>query len=704
MKKIAALLILSAIVFVSCQQQTKTTTEMNPFLADYNTSFNVPPFDKIKNEHFLPAIKEGIAQQKKEIESIVNNPEPPDFENTVAALDYTGHLLTEVNSVFYNLQSAHTNDELQKIAQEASPLMSQHGDDILLNEGLFGRIKEVYDQKDALSLNPEQKMLLEKTYRRFARNGALLSEEQKAQLREINAELSLLSLKFGDNLLAENNAFQLVIENEADLTGLPQGVRDAAAAAANEAGLSDSWVITLHSPSRMPFLQYSDNRMLREKVMKAYINRGNNDNVYDNKAIVEKITSLRVKRANLLGYKTHADFVLEETMAKNPESVYNFLNDLWTPALQNAKSEAIELQKMIGAEGGNFRLESWDWTYYAEKLRQQKYDFDEEALRPYFELQSVLKGMFEVAEKLFGIKFVALNDVPVYHPDAIVFEVTEADGKHIGVLYMDFHPRASKSGGAWMTSFREQYRKNGENVHPVISMVMNFSKPAGDQPALLSFEEVETLYHEFGHALHGLLSDVTYPMLSGTNVARDFVELPSQIMENWAEHPDVMRSFAKHYKTGEAIPEELIQKILNASKFNQGFATTEYIAASYLDMDWHVLTDTIQQKAIPFEKTSMQRIGLIPEIDPRYRTTYFAHAFSWGYSAGYYSYLWAEVLDNDAFEAFLENGLFDPATAQALRKYILSAGGTEDPLELYIKFRGKAPSKEPMLKKRGLLQ
>ncbi len=704
MNKITAALILSAFVFVSCQQQTKTTTEMNPFLAEYSTPFNVPPFDKIKNEHFLPAIKEGIAQQKSEIESIVNNPQPPDFENTIVALDYTGHLLTEVNSVFYNLQSAHTSDELQKIAQEASPLMSQHGDDILLNEGLFRRIKAVYDQKDGLTLNPEQKMLLEKTYRRFSRNGALLNEEQKAQLREINAELSLLSLKFGDNLLAENNAFQLVIENEADLAGLPQGVRDAAAAAASEAGLSDSWVITLHSPSRMPFLQYADNRLLREKVMKAYINRGNNDNLYDNKAIVEKMTSLRVKRANLLGYKTHADFVLEETMAKNPESVYNFLNDLWTPALKNAKSEAVELQKMIDASGGKFKLESWDWTYYAEKLRQQKYDFDEEALRPYFELQSVLTGMFDVADKLFGIKFVALQDVPLYHPDAIVFEVTEADGRHIGVLYMDFHPRASKSGGAWMTSFREQYRKNGENVTPVISMVMNFSRPAGDQPALLSFEEVETLYHEFGHALHGLLSDVTYPMLSGTNVARDFVELPSQIMENWAEHPDVLRSFAKHYKTGEAIPEELIQKILNASKFNQGFATTEYIAASYLDMDWHVLTDTISRKTIPFEKASMSRIGLIPEIDPRYRTTYFAHAFSWGYSAGYYSYLWAEVLDNDAFEAFLENGLFDPATSQSLRKYILSAGGTEDPMELYIKFRGKAPSKEPMLKKRGLLQ
>ena len=704
MKKISMLLMtILVIFFVSCKQQSKHAKDMNPFLMQYNTPFNVPPFDKINNEHYLPAIKEGIEQQKREIEDIINNEKPSDFKNTIEALDYSGYLLTEVLSVFGNMQSAHTNDDLQKIAQEASPLLSQHSDDIVLNEELFARIKSVYDNQEELGLNTEELKLLQKTYKSFVRNGALLNEGEKAELREINSELSLLSLKFGENLLAENNNFQLIIDDEADLDGLPQSVRDAASEAAQEAGMSESWLITLHNPSRVPFLQYANNRTLREKVMKAYIQRGNNNNVNDNKVVVERITSLRVKRANLLGYKTHADFVLEETMAKTPEAVYSFLHDLWESALNNAKKEASELQKMIYDSGGDFKLESWDWQYYAEKLRQQKYDFDEEALRPYFELKSVLNGLFDVVNKLFGIKFVPLQDVPLYHPDAVVFEVTEADGAHIGILYMDFYPRASKTGGAWMTSFREQFKRNGENIPPVISIVTNFTRPTGDQPALLSFDEVETLFHEFGHALHGLLSDVTYPKLSGTNVPRDFVELPSQIMENWAEHPDVLQSFAKHYKTGETIPVELIQKIKNASKFNQGFATTEYIAASLLDMDWHTLTDTIPQKTNLFEEESMSRAGLIHEIDPRYRTTYFAHAFSWGYSAGYYSYLWAEVLDNDAFEVFLENGLFDPATSKSLRENILSKGGTEDPMELFIRFRGQEPSKTPMLRNRGLL-
>lgn len=702
MKKITAVLILSTIVFVSCNQPPKTESEMNPFLSAYNTPFDVPPFDKIGNEHFLPAIKEGIHQHTIEIEAIVNTDEMPDFENTIAALDRSGFLLTEVNSVFYNLQSAHTSDELQQIAQEAAPMLSKHSDDILLNDGLFQRVKAVYDNRSNMELTREQEMLLDKTYKRFARNGALLNDEQKETLRGINSELSLLSLKFGDNLLAENNAFQLVIEDEKDLAGLPQSVRDAAADAARGQGLDEKWLITLQSPSRVPFLQYAENRNLREKVMKAYINRGNHGNNHDNKEIAAKMASLRVQRANLLGYPTHADFVLEETMAKNPGAVYTFLDDLWRPAISNAKNEAAELQKMIDNEGGNFKLESWDWPYYAEKLRQLKFAFDEEELRQYFELNSVLNGMFDVANKLFGLQFAVLKDVPVYHPDATVYQVLEADGSHIGVLYMDFHPRASKSGGAWMTSFREQFRKDGEKVPPVISMVMNFSRPAGDLPALLNFDEVLTLYHEFGHALHGLLSDVNYLTLSGTNVSRDFVELPSQVMENWAEHPEVLKSFAKHYKTGEPMPDELIGKIQNAGKFNQGFATSEYIAASFLDMDWHTLTTDELQSALNFEKSAMDRIGLIPEIDPRYRTTYYAHAFSWGYSAGYYSYLWAEVLDNDAFEAFLENGLFDPATSHALRKYILSAGGTEDPMELYVKFRGKEPSKEPMLRKRGL--
>lgn len=703
MKKFTFLLILSAIVFVSCNQSSKSESEMNPFLTNYNTPFNVPPFEKIRNEHFLPAIKAGIEKQKSEIAAIVNDTAAASFENTIEALDHSGFLLTEVSSVFYNLQSAHTNDTLQQIAQEAAPLLSEHSDDILLNEGLFLRIKAVFDNRAALNLTKEQEMLLEKTYKRFTRNGALLNKTQKDTLRQINSELSLLSLKFSDNLLAENNAFELLITDEADLEGLPKSVRDAAADAALNAGRESGWLFTLHNPSRVPFLQYAAKRELREKVMKAYINRGNNNNESDNKAITSKMVTLRLQRANLLGYATHADFVLEETMAGTPGVVYDFLNELWVPALANAKKEAAELQKMIDAEGNNFKLESWDWPYYAEKLRQQKFAFDEEELRSYFELNQVLKGMFDVANKLYGLKFNVLKNVPVYHPEAVVYEVTESTGEHTGILYMDFHPRPSKSGGAWMTSFREQFRKDGENIPPVVSMVMNFSRPTGDRPALLNFDEVLTLFHEFGHALHGLLSDVTYLTLSGTNVSRDFVELPSQIMENWAEHPEVLKSFARHYQTGEPVPDELVEKVKNAGKFNQGFATTEYIAASYLDMDWHTIKTAVNTDVVNFEKEAMTRIGLIPEIDPRYRTTYFAHAFSWGYSAGYYSYLWAEVLDADAFEAFLEKGLFDQPTAKALRENILSRGGTEDPMELYLKFRGKAPSKEPMLKSRGLL-
>lgn len=676
---------------------------MNPLLTDFGTPFNVPPFDKIRNEHFLPAIHHAIELHRKEIDAIVNNPDAPTFENTIVALDQSGILLTEINNIFYNLQSAHTNEELQKIAQEASPLLSNHSDDILLNEALFQRIKAVYDNRLNLQLTEEQKTLLEKTYQKFARNGALLGPEDKEKLRKINSELAVLSLKFGDNLLAENNAFKLVIENEDDLSGLPATFRESAAEAARQAGLEKGWLITLHQPSRMPFLQYADKRHLREKVMKAYLSRGNNNNEYDNKEIISRIVNLRVQRANLLGYPTHADFVLEETMAKTPARVYTFLDDLWKPALANARREATELQAIMNEELKGEALQPWDWMYYAEKLRKRKYDLDEEALRPYFELNRVVEGMFDLAGQLFGLRFVPLKDIPVYHPEVTAYEVTESNGEHVGILYMDYHPRPSKSGGAWMTSYREQYRKNGVNVPPVVSLVMNFSRPTAETPALLSFEEVQTLYHEFGHALHGLLSDVNYLTLSGTNVPRDFVELPSQIMENWAEHPQVLKKYARHYKTGEPMPDELINKIQQAGKFNQGFATTEFLAASYLDMDWHTLKDTLPRDILQFEKASMDRIGLIPEIPPRYRTTYFAHAFSWGYSAGYYSYIWAEVLDADAFQAFVENGIFDRATAEAFRKHILSKGGTADPMELYVRFRGKEPSKEPMLRKRGLL-
>lgn len=699
------IILFSAVVFItSCTTQTSKENEsMNPFLVTYNTPFNVPPFEKIKTEHFKPALETGIEQQKAEIEVIVINAEEPSFKNTIEALDASGNLLREVSNAFENLQSANTSEELQTVAKDVAPMLSKHYDDILLNNELFQKVKSVYEQKDELPLSDEQKMLLEKTYKRFSRNGANLNDKDKERLRQINEELSVLSLQFDENLLAETNAFQLIIEKNDDLAGLPQSVVDGASMAANEAGLDGKWLFTLHKPSMIPFLQYSEKRELREKIFNAYINRGNNNNKNDNKTIAAREASLRVQRANLLGYKTHADYVLEENMAKSPENVYNFLDEVKMPAMKMAVKEAEELQIMIDAEGEDFKLQPWDWWYYAEKLKKQKYDLDEESLRPYFNLDNVVNGMFDVANKLYGLQFKTLSGVPVYHPEVQTFEVLEKDGSHIGILYMDFYPRASKGGGAWMTSYRKQSKNDGVNVAPVISMVMNFSKPTGEKPALLSYEEVLTLFHEFGHALHGLLSDCNYITLSGTSVPRDFVELPSQIMENWAADPEVMKSYAKHFETGHPIPQELIDKIANSGKFNQGFATIEFLAACYLDMDWHTLTDTTLQNTIEFENVSMQRIGLIPEIVVRYKSPYFSHVFAGGYSSGYYSYLWAEILDADAFQAFKETNLFDKNTAGLFRDNILSKGGTGDPMEMFKKFRGREPEKEAMLKRKGLL-
>ncbi|MFP4469239.1 MAG: M3 family metallopeptidase [Bacteroidales bacterium] len=694
---------IAGMFFASCKNQKEASEDMNPLLSAYNTPYDVPPFDRIENRHFLPAIEQGIAQQEAEIAAIVNNTEEANFANTIEALDASGMRLREVTSIFGNLQSANTSEELQKLAKEASPKLSAHRDNIQLNENLFQRVKAVYQQKDHLDLTPEQAMLLEKTYKRFARNGADLNPEQKDKLRAINEELSLLSLQFDENLLAETNNYKMVIDNEADLSGLPQSVIAAAAEAAREAGEEGKWVFTVHKPSLIPFLQYSDKRDLREKMLKAYINRGDNNNQYDNKEIAAKQAALRVQRANLLGYETHAHYVLEDNMAKSPEKVYQFLEEIRVPALKMAQNEAAELQEMIDAEGGNFKLQPWDWWYYAEKLKQQKYDLDEEQLRPYFELENVKYGMFDLAEKLFGLSFKKLEDIPVYHPDAMAYEVLDHDGSHLGILYMDFHPRASKGGGAWMTSYRKQYRENGESIPPVISIVMNFSKPSGNKPALLSFNEVSTMFHEFGHALHGLLSDCNYVTLSGTSVPRDFVELPSQIMENWAGEPEMMKSYALHYETGEPIPDELIARIKKAGKFNQGFTTMEYLAACYLDMDWHMLKDTTQQDALAFENQSMEKIGMLPEIVVRYRSPYFAHIFAGGYSSGYYSYIWAEVLDADAFQAFKETSLFDRNTASSFRKNILEKGGTGDPMEMYKNFRGREPGNKAMLERKGLI-
>ncbi|MCK4363558.1 MAG: M3 family metallopeptidase [Candidatus Aminicenantes bacterium] len=696
MKKLFLLLFIAGLL-CSCLKQ-----EENPFFSEFDTPFQVPPFDKIQEEHYLPAFKEGMELQNMEIEAIVNNPETPTFENTIEAIESTGSLLRKVGSVFGVLNGSMTNDNMQKIAREIAPLRSKHRDNIRLNEKLFQRIKAVYEQKDKLDLTTEQNTLLEKYYKDFVRSGANLDEEKKTRLKEINQELSILTVKFGENVLKENNRFEMVIDKKEDLAGLPQAAIIGAAEAAKEREYEGKWVFTIHKPSMIPFLQYSENRALREKIFKAYINKGNNNDELDNKDNLAKIAALRVERANLLGYKTHADYVLENNMAKKPENVYKFLEQLWKPALKMAKKEAKELQEMIRKEGHDFKLQAWDWWYYSEKLKKAKYALDEEMLRPYFKLENVREGAFSVAGKLYGIQFIEREDIPKYHEDARVFEVKEADGSHIGILYTDYFPRASKRGGAWMNSFRKQSRLQGKEIYPVITNNGNFSKPAGGKPALISSEEVLTLFHEFGHGLHGLLSDCTYNRLSGTSVSRDFVEVQSQIMENWAFEPEVLKMYAKHYETGEVIPQELIDKLEKASHFNQGFVTVEYLAASFLDMDWHTLAEAKELDADEFEEASLKKIGLIPEIIVRYKSPYFNHIFSGGYASGYYSYIWAEVLDADAFQAFKETSLFDQKTAQSFRENILERGGTEEPMVLYKRFRGAEPKVEALLKKRGL--
>lgn len=672
----------------------------NPFFSEWETPYQVPPFSEISEDHYLPAFQEGIKQQSNEIEEIVANPEAPTFANTVEAMELSGKLLRKVSSVFFNLTSAHTNDEMQAIAKEAAPMLSKHQDNILLNSQLFARIQTTYDERENADLTEEQGKLLDEYYTMFIRGGADLDDDAKSRLRKINERLSVLSVQFGENVLKENNRFELVIEEEEDLVGLPENVKTTAAETAEERGHEGKWVFTLHKPSLIPFLQYSARRDLREKMFKAYINRGNHNDELDNKEILTEMVQLRQERANLLGYEAHAHYVLAENMAKEPGRVYDLLDQLWAPALKRAQQEARDLQALIESEGEEFKLQPWDWWYFAEKLKQKKYALDDELLRPYFRLENVREGAFMVANRLFGLTFEERENIPTYYPDVETFEVKESDGTHVGILYADYFPRESKRGGAWMNDFRSQ--QHLEEVTPVITNVFNFSKPTGDRPALLSLDEVETLFHEFGHALHGLLSDCTYPMLAGTNVPRDFVELPSQIMENWATAPVVMKQYAWHFETGEPIPDELIAKIQKARLFNQGFATVEYLAASYLDMDWHTLSEAVDIDPMAFETQSLEGIGLIPEIVVRYRSPYFQHIFAGGYSSGYYSYIWAEVLDADAFQAFREAGLFDRETAANFREHILAAGGTADPMELYTRFRGREPAIEPLLERRGL--
>lgn len=690
-----------ALAFVVGACTNQPTMQENPFFTTWDTPFQAPPFDKIRTEHFKPAFERAIAEQKAEIDSIANNTEAPSFDNTIRALEYSGALLTKVSSVFYPMTSANTNPDIQKIQSEMAPIMSAHNDDIYLNPQLFERVKTVYTTRDELGYSAEQERLLNETYKRFVRAGAALSDEQKSHLREINSELSQASVAFGANVLAETNGYQLHVSDEAELAGLPQGIKDAAAEAAQKAG-KEGWVFTLHAPSLTPFMQYAENRELRKQLYEAYLNRGDNGDANDNKALVKKMAELRAERAAMLGYQNHAAYVLEEAMAANPDNVYSLINRLWGAAMPRFKQEAVEMKVLAEQDGITEDLKVYDWFYYAEKLRKERYAIDAEQVREYFPIVQVTNGLFDVVNKLWGVTLKERTDLPVYHEEVKVYEVFEADGSHRGLVYMDFFPRESKRGGAWMTSFRKQYiDQDGNYVHPIVTIVGNFRRPSGDTPALLSFDEVTTYYHEFGHALHGLLSDRTFQSLTGTAVPRDFVELPSQIMENWPAEPEVMKSFAKHYKTGEIIPDELIDKMQASQTFNQGYNTVQYLAAAFLDMDYHTIPSGTSIDPATFEAESMSKIG----VDPswlRYRSTFFNHVFSGGYSSGYYSYIWSEILDSDAFDAFKERGLFDQATAQAFRTHILEAGNTEDPMQLYVKFRGSEPSIEPLLRKRGL--
>ena len=688
----------------SCKQKEKAVTldANNPFAAEFTTPLATPPFDLIKESDYKPAIVAGIEEQTQEIASIVNNPAPATFENTVVALDESGRLLNRAYHVFSALYEANTDSVLQAINKEITPLMSDHQNNIYLNEKLFARIKTVYEDSVNTSLTTEQKRLTEKYYKDFVRSGIALDEKQKARLREINKQLDLLSLSFGDNLLAETNDYQLVIDNVKDLAGLPDDVIQIASETAKEKGLDGKWVFTLSRTSWEPFLQYAKNRDLREKLYKAMYSRCNNGNAHDNKANIKDIINLRLEKANLLGYPSFAAYKLEETMAKTPENALKLLNDIWQYALPQAKKERDELQQMINKEGGNFKLESWDWWYYAEKLRKQKYDLNEDEIKPYFVLENVRDGAFACAHKLYGINFKEIKDIPVYQKDVKAFEVTDADSSYMGVIFLDYFPRAGKANGAWMSNFTEQSVRDGKFIHPIVYNVGNFFPPSGNTPSLLNLDQVETLFHEFGHALHGLLSKCNYEGVSGTNVYRDFVELPSQINEHWATNPEVLKMYAKHYQTGKTIPDELIKKIQKAETFNQGFMTTELVAAAILDMKWHTIEKPLTTDVETFENNVLNEIGLIPEIIVRYKTPYFAHIFNNDYSAGYYSYLWAEVLDADAFQAFVEKGIFDKATGMSFRENILSKGNTEDPMVLYRRFRGADPNPEYLLKNRGL--
>ena len=676
----------------------------NPFLGKYTTPSGIPPFEQIKVEHYKPAFIKGMEEHKKEIDAIVNNKKTATFENTIAALDRCGELLNKVASVFYGQNSACTSDKMQAVSREISPLLSQHSDDITMNAALFKRVKYVYDHQSEEKLDKEQKKLLEETYKSFVRSGANLSADKQEQLRKLNQEISMLQLTFGQNMLAETNAFQLVIDNKDDLAGLPQNLIASAAEVAKERGLDGKWVFTLHNPSVMPFLQYSDRRELRERMYKGYISRGCQGGKNDSREVVKKLVKARLEKARLMGYEDYASMALDNRMAKTPEAVYELLDQVWKPALAKAKEELADIQEEMKKDGRDFTAEGWDWRYYADRAKRAKYAFDENELRPYLKLENVRDGLFYCANKLYGITLTPIKNVPLPHPEAQAFEVKDAKGKHIAILFMDFFPRASKRGGAWCGTYRDQTYEKGKKITPVVTIVCNFTKPAAGEPALLTADEASTMFHEFGHALHQFFQDVHYQGIS--NVPRDFVELPSQINEHWCFAPEVLKVYAKHYKTGEIMPQSLVEKMERSQKYGQGFATVEYVAASLLDMDWHVLKSVPDDLDVEdFERQTLVKRGLLSQIPPRYRTTYFNHTMGGGYTAGYYSYMWAEVLEADGFEAFKETGdIFNQDVANRFRTYVLTPGGINDAMDMYVNFRGKKPDTKPLLRNRGLLE
>lgn len=681
----------------ACGQQAAGTD--NPFLSEFETPYGTPDFDRIKVEHYEPAFLKGIKQQNEEIKAIVENPDEPSFENTIVALDNSGEILARVSGVFFALTEADTNDEMMALEAKIAPMLSEHSDNIFLNQKLYKRVAAVHAQEEAgkIQLTTEQHYLLDKYYKEFIRSGAGLDAQKQERLREINKQLSTLTIEFGNHVLADNNDYLLVVDKKEDLAGLPDAVIAGAAQEAKAHGKDGKWVFTLQESSRTPLLQYAQNRELRKNIYQAYTSLGNRGNANDNKEVLKKVLALRLEKAQLMGFNNFAEYQLADNMAKNPKNALDLLYGLWEYSIKNAKAEAAELQKIMDREGKGEKLEAWDWWYYAEKLRQEKYDLNEDAIKPYFSQEDVHNGLCTVVNKLYGITLTPCDSISVYNKDVKTYIVKDADGSLLGVFYSDYMPRASKRSGAWMSNFREQQ----EGVRPLIYNVASFTKPAGDLPSLLTIDEARTMYHEFGHALHGLLTQCKYKGVSGTSVAQDFVELPSQIMEHWAVSPEVLKMYAKHYQTREAIPDSLIAKIENQALFNQGFMTTELLAAAILDMEMHCLTTMEGFDVLQFEKQLMDKLGLIPQIAPRYRSTYFNHIMG-GYAAGYYSYIWAERLDTDAFEAFKEHGLFDQATATSFRKNILEKGGSDDPMKLYVTFRGAEPSLDALLKTRGL--